>query len=102
MNKIKAYLLLLTIALSAFAAACSSDDNDPVTPEITISENILANGMSFSKAGATRFGTRSLLLITKGFVFKQANLIPARRIPPPDQPGIGNALTAEEHTEDMI
>lgn len=37
MNKIKAYLLLLTIALSAFAAACSSDDNDPVTPEITIS-----------------------------------------------------------------
>ena len=49
MNKIKAYLLLLTIALSAFAAACSSDDNDPVTPEITISENILANGMSFSK-----------------------------------------------------
>ena len=43
MNKIKAYLLLLTIALSAFAAACSSDDNDPVTPEITISENILAN-----------------------------------------------------------
>ena len=42
MNKIKAYLLLLTIALSAFAAACSSDDNDPVTPEITISENILA------------------------------------------------------------
>ena len=38
MNKIKAYLLLLTIALSAFAAACSSDDNDPVTPEITISE----------------------------------------------------------------
>ena len=53
MNKIKAYLLLLTIALSAFAAACSSDDNDPVTPEITISENILANGMSFSKAGGT-------------------------------------------------
>ena len=45
--------MLLTIALSAFAAACSSDDNDPVTPEITISENILANGMSFSKAGGT-------------------------------------------------
>ena len=49
MNKIKAYLLLLTIALSAFAAACSSDDNDPVTPEITNSENNQTNGMSFSK-----------------------------------------------------
>jgi len=55
MNRIKTYLVFcLTIALSAFAAACSdSNDDEPATPAITISENILTNGMNFAKTGGT-------------------------------------------------
>ncbi len=54
MNKIKNYFVLLfTIALSVFVVACSSDDDEAVTPEIVIPENILANGMNFSKTGGT-------------------------------------------------
>ena len=51
MNKIKTYLVFLfTIALSAFAVACSSNDDEAVTPEIVIPENILTNGLNFSEA----------------------------------------------------
>ena len=54
MNKIKTCLVFLfTIALSAFAAACSSNNDEAVTPEIVIPENILTNGLNFSKAGGT-------------------------------------------------
>ena len=54
MNKIKTYLVFLfTIALSAFAVACSSNDDEAVTPEIVIPENILTNGLNFSEAGGT-------------------------------------------------
>lgn len=54
MNKIKIYLVFLfTIALSAFAVACSSNEDEAVTPEIVISENILTNGLNFSKTGGT-------------------------------------------------
>ena len=55
MNKIKTCLVFLfTIALSAFAAACSSNNDEAVTPEIVIPENILTNGLNFSKAGGSR------------------------------------------------
>ena len=54
MNKIKTCLVFLfTIALSAFVAACSSNNDEAVTPEIVIPENILTNGLNFSKAGGT-------------------------------------------------
>lgn len=54
MNKIKTYLVFLfTIALSAFAVACSSNDDEAVTPEIVIPEDILTNGLNFSEAGGT-------------------------------------------------
>lgn len=45
-------LVLLALSLSSFVSACSSDD-ETVTPEVTIPENILMNGMTFSKAGGT-------------------------------------------------
>lgn len=46
-------LLFLALFLSSFVAACSSDDDDPVTPEVIIPENILSNGISFSKTGGS-------------------------------------------------
>lgn len=45
-------LVLLALFLSSFVSACSSDD-ETVTPEITIPEKILMNGMTFSKVGGT-------------------------------------------------
>lgn len=54
-NTIKRFqisLVLLALFLSSFVSACSSDD-ETVTPEITIPEKILMNGMTFSKVGGT-------------------------------------------------
>lgn len=45
-------LVLLALFLSSFVSACSSDD-ETATPEITIPEKILMNGMTFSKVGGT-------------------------------------------------
>lgn len=45
-------LLLALLFSSSFVAACSGD-GETVTPEITIPENILTNGMAFPKAGGT-------------------------------------------------
>lgn len=42
-------LMLLTVL---FLVGCS-DHDDPVTPEVTIPENILINGMTFAKTGGT-------------------------------------------------
>ncbi|WP_300700108.1 cellulase family glycosylhydrolase [Bacteroides sp.] len=44
-------LLLLALCLSSFVVACTSDDDGSVTPEVTIPENILSNGITFSKSG---------------------------------------------------
>lgn len=50
-------LLLSVLSLFPVVTACSDSDDAPATPEIVISENILTNGMSFSKTGEQ---TRSL------------------------------------------
>ena len=47
----KNYLVLLALSLFPFFMACSSDDSDPTTPEVTLPENVLANGMAFTKTG---------------------------------------------------
>ena len=46
-------LLLSVLSLFPVVTACSDSDDAPATPEIVISENILTNGMSFSKTGGT-------------------------------------------------
>lgn len=46
-------VLLLALVLSSCVVACSSDDDDAVTPQVTIPQNILDNGMTFSKTGGT-------------------------------------------------
>ncbi len=54
-NTIKRFqicLVLSALFFSSFVASCSSND-DTATPEITIPENILTNGMTFSKTGGT-------------------------------------------------
>ncbi|MDE6347497.1 MAG: cellulase family glycosylhydrolase [Bacteroides sp.] len=46
-------MVLAALFFSSFIAACSGDD-DPVTPEVVIPENILTQGMTFSKTGGTQ------------------------------------------------
>lgn len=49
----KTCLVLLALLFSSFVTACFSDDDSSVTPEVTIPENILNNGMAFAKTGGT-------------------------------------------------
>lgn len=48
---LKTSLVLSVLLISSFVAACSSDDDSSVTPEIIIPQNILDNGMVFAKTG---------------------------------------------------
>lgn len=46
-------VVLLALSFLPFLAACSGND-DPVAPEVLIPENILTQGMAFSKTGGTQ------------------------------------------------
>lgn len=46
-------LVLSALSLLPVLTACSDNDDEPAAPEIVISENILTNGMNFSKTGGT-------------------------------------------------
>lgn len=46
-------LLFIALLFSSFVIACSGDDDGSVTPEVTIPENVLNNGITFSKTGGT-------------------------------------------------
>ena len=50
----KTCLVLLALSFFPFFASCSDDNSGTATPEVTIPENILANGMAFAKTGGTR------------------------------------------------
>ncbi len=51
-KQFQTFLVLVMPFLFSFAAACSSGE-DTVTPEVTIPENILTNGMTFSNTGGS-------------------------------------------------
>lgn len=46
-------LVLSALSLLPVLSACSDSNDEPAAPEIVISENILTNGMNFSKTGGT-------------------------------------------------
>ena len=61
----KTYLMLL-LALPLFSCiACSDNDKEEVTPEITIPENVLNTGITFQNTGGTqKFSVQSTMSVS--------------------------------------
>lgn len=65
LKQFKTCVMLLMLALPLFSCiACSDDDKEDVTPQITIPENVLGEGMTFQSAGGTqKFSVQSTMFV---------------------------------------